>query len=122
MMIMSSNVLPMLFGAALVAIGVLAGALADRIRGLRISRDRAINAPRAAIQVVESEPKPKRAVVPPSLAKMESAADTVIAALVAAGYKKSIAAEAVWGCGATDRASIEDWTRAALRRASGGMS
>ena len=43
-----TDVLHMLFGAALVAIGVLAAALADRIRGIRISRD-------------AREPRPSRA-------------------------------------------------------------
>jgi hypothetical protein len=63
------NALSMLFGAALVAIGVLAAALADRIRGLRISRDaasrdRASRAPsvpvqpaRTAIPVVDAAPQ-----------------------------------------------------------------
>ena len=44
-------------------------------------------------------------------------------ALVAAGYKKPVATEATWACGAGERASIEGWTAAALRRcARGGMS
>jgi Holliday junction resolvasome RuvABC DNA-binding subunit len=44
-------------------------------------------------------------------------ANDVIAALVSTGYKKQIAAEATWACDASERTTIEDWTRAALRRA-----
>ena len=62
------SVLPMLLGAALVAVGVLAAALADRVRGLRVSReiaahDRPQRAPRAhlwAIPVVEAVTLPAR--------------------------------------------------------------
>lgn len=129
-----ATVLAMLFGAGLVAIGVLASALADRIRGLRVAHRAA-----PAIEVIEP-PKAKRAPVqlpatpeqqevvarvaqgaPPSQAKMEAAAKEVIAALIAAGFKKPVAAEAVWSCGADDRRTIESWAAAALRRA-GGVS
>jgi hypothetical protein len=49
--------------------------------------------------------------------------EDVIAALVAAGYKKPIATEATWACTADERATIERWTAAALRRcARGGAS
>ena len=136
--------LSMLFGAALVAIGVLAAALADRIRGLRISRDareaaprerlsRAASVPahsaRASIPVVEHSEyrgtpapgKPPRA--PRTEPKVPSPEGDVIAALVAAGYKKAIASEAAWACSAGERATVETWTAAALRRcARGGMS
>jgi len=125
-----SNVLPTLLGAALVAIGVLAAALADRIRGVRPAREpvpasRAARAPRAAIEVVEPEPtpapKPERAIR--EKPKAQDGAEDVIAALVGAGYKKPIATEATWACSQAERATIEDWTRAALRRcARGGMS
>jgi hypothetical protein len=123
----------MLFGAALVMFGVLVTALADRIRSIRIGRERrdsarelmSRTAPRAAapIEVVEPAPvvKPERARAPRAEAK--SAADDVIAALVAAGYKKPVAAEAVWGCSAAERETPESWAQAALRRcARGGMS
>jgi hypothetical protein len=136
------NALSMLFGAALVALGVLAAALADRVRGLHISRDarealrerggRAASVPPPlprAIPVTEV-PEFRAAPARPSRAPRESpkvagsdGGDDVIAALVAAGYKKPIAAEATWACGAGERASIEGWTAAALRRcARGGMS
>ena len=131
-----ANFLYMLFGAALVALGVLAAALADRIRGLRVSRE---TAPRenvrrhTVIPVVEPvelhratpavPAKPQRA--PRAESKVQSAdgADDVIAALIGAGYKKPIATEATWACSAAERATIENWTGAALRRcARGGMS
>ena len=132
------NTLWMLLGAALVSIGVLASALADRIRGLRVSREgyaprertsRATSVPVAppvipVMEVRSAPPKPPR--VPRSEPKATSnndGGDDVIAALVAAGYKKPVAAEAVWACGMGERASIEGWTAAALRRcARGGMS
>lgn len=129
-----SNVLPMLLGAALVAIGVLAAALADRIRG--IHNIRTACAPRTTIEVVEPEAakpaKPERTRAPrdywpeaqkPKAQAQDDGANDVIAALVGAGYKKPIATEATWACTQTERATIEDWTRAALRRcARGGMS
>lgn len=126
-------VLYMLFGAALVAIGVLATALADRIRGLRVSRDRAVPAPRTAhsrapIEVIEAEVEPTspRAASKPKAPNAEpqaqAMADDVITALVATGYKRPIAARATWSCSASDRATIESWTRAALRCAKGAVS
>jgi Holliday junction resolvasome RuvABC DNA-binding subunit len=49
--------------------------------------------------------------------------ENVISALVAAGYKRTMAAEATWACDKTERASIGAWTAAALRRcAPGGVS
>jgi hypothetical protein len=119
------SVLFMLLGAALVAIGVLAAALADRVRGLRISREPSQRpAPRKAtpapidltpIEVVE--PEPYR-----TPAERVLMSKDVIAALVAAGYKRSAAATAVDACTSAERATIEDWTRAALRRVGGGAS
>jgi len=68
--------------------------------------------------------KSERARAPRSQSKaQQAAADDVIAALVAAGHKKQVATEAVWGCSAAERATVEDWARASLRRcARGGMS
>lgn len=134
------NTLFMLLGAALVAVGVLAAALADRIRGLRVSRDaapreRASRAPstpahsaRTAIPVIESAElpptPPKQPKLPRTAPKDASAdGDDVIAALIASGYKKPIATEATWACSAAERATVEGWTASALRRcARGGMS
>ncbi len=145
---MLNDTLHVLLGAALVAIGVLATALADRIRGLQASRrERAmtpatrgtVRAARPPIDVVDAEvveaappprcaptgpTEPRPARTPRAEVKLPcDGADDVIAALVAAGYKKPIATEATWACGQGERASIEGWTRAALRRCvRGGMS
>jgi hypothetical protein len=125
------NALSMLFGAALVALGVLAAALADRIRGLRISREtaprertsRAQSAP-AVIPVVElTATKPRQPREPKAAQTSTDGADDVIAALLGAGYKKPVATEATWACSAAERATVEGWTASALRRcARGGMS
>jgi hypothetical protein len=126
----------MLFGAALVAIGVLATALADRIRGIRSQRERPIAALRAAcaaapIEVIEPAPvtlptkqsRRAEAKVQQPIPVEGHMANDVIAALVAAGYKKSQATEAAWGCSTSDRTSIEAWVTAALKRcAQGGAS
>jgi hypothetical protein len=105
------NVISMLFGAALVAIGVLATALADRIRGIGFARE--VVATRSS-----TEPQVRARRVDP---KSRDGAGDVIAALVAAGYKRQIATEAAWGCNADERTSIEGWAAAALRRASQGV-
>lgn len=140
---MLSNVLFILLGAGLVSVGVLvtalATALADRVRGARASREtaprerasRAQSAP--AIQVVETADllRSAPAAKPTRTIRTESkdpkpntdSGDDVIAALVAAGYKKPIATEATWACSAGERATLEGWTAAALRRCvRGGMS
>lgn len=132
-----TSILYMLLGAMLVAIGVLAAALADRIRGLRIAREAAPRerasrpqfAP-AVIPVVEAAEllratpaKPRAPRAAPKVQTGTDGADDVIAALVGSGYKKPIATEAAWACSSAERASVESWTLAALRRArSGGMS
>lgn len=140
-----SDALHILFGAALVAIGVIAAAvgpaLADRIRHGRIPREttprervpreKTSHAPRTAIPVVEPAdllraPTPKVPRAPRNESKVVASTDggdDVIAALVAAGYKKPIATEATWACSSAERATVESWTAAALRRcARGGMS
>lgn len=134
----ATTVIAALFGAALVAIGVLAAALADRIRGTRPGSARAMLAPREVtprampramrqrqrIEVVEPESDPVPTPMKPTRpGETKEQADDVIAALVAAGYKKSRATEATWGCSQTERVTIELWTKAALRRcAQGGVS
>jgi hypothetical protein len=127
---MLNDLLHVLVGAILVAIGILAAALADRIRGLRVS-SRAAEAPQSRRPVAE----PIRVATPvdlvqspPVAAKRKSdlpaqtrgMADEVIAALVAAGYKKPVATDAVWDCGQSERATAESWTLAALRRCAKG--
>jgi Holliday junction resolvasome RuvABC DNA-binding subunit len=130
------NALYMLFGAALVAIGVLAAALADRIRGIRASREtapreRASRAPsvpaqsaRQVIPVVElpRAPMPKQPKARPEPKADTEGGDDVIAALVAAGFKKPVATEATWACSASERATIESWTASALRRCARGAA
>jgi hypothetical protein len=122
------NVAYMMLGAALVAIGVLAAALADRIRGLRIARGRATALREPATFTAPARSDDRLDVVEPPATRPESrlqqvTADEVIAALVAAGHKKLVATDAVHGCSDTERATIVTWTRAALRRSSrGGLS
>jgi hypothetical protein len=131
-----TTILAMLFGAALVAVGVLSAALADRIRGIRSQRERPITAPRTVrtaqpIEVIEPElvtvptkpPRRAEAKIQQPIPVEGHMANDVIAALVAAGYKKTQATEAAWGCNTADRTSIEAWVTAALRRcAQGGAS
>jgi hypothetical protein len=138
-----SNILHTLLGAALVSIGFLLAALADRIKTGRAARAVRESVPseqvsrplRAPIPVVEPADllRPTPAVKPVRAARPESkpadpkanteGGDDVIAALVAAGYKKPIATEATWACTAAERATIECWTASALRRcARGGLS
>lgn len=125
----------MLLGASLVTIGVLVAALADRIRCLRVSREMATiqgegcgqptitplegggSSQVSRARVPRSTPAASATVQP----NMDSPED-VIAALVAAGYKRQIAAEAAIACSGSERATIEDWTRAALRRLARGVS
>ena len=146
-----SAVLNMLLGAALVALGVLVTAFADRIRGQRASREvmpreretmpreravmssesapRGKSAPTDSIPVVEyvarhrpSPAAPSKTSAPPTIKPHADGGEDVVAALVAAGYKKQMAAEATWACGVAERATVEDWTRAALRRCARGVS
>lgn len=131
------NALYMLFGAALVAVGVLAAAAADRIRGLRTSREAAprervsraaSTSAQQARQVIPVVEMPRALPKQPKAPRTEpkdatDGGDDVIAALVAAGYKKPIAVEATWACSAAERTTVESWTAAALRRcARGGVS
>ena len=135
------NTVYMLFGAALVCLGILASALADRIRGLRVSREGregresttrerssrvATPAPRGPIQVVEAAELPRKPAATrratETKTQAEDGADDVIAALVASGYKKPLATEATWACTSVERASIEGWTAAALRRCARGVA
>jgi hypothetical protein len=128
-----SNVLFMLLGAGLLGLGILAAAIADRIRGIRAAReatprDRTSRVQTAPVPTADPAPalKPVRMVraEPKTDPKINAEiGDEVIAALVGFNIKKSIATEATWACPAGERASIEGWTAAALRRcARGGAS
>lgn len=120
---MLTDLLHVLLGGMLVALGVLAAATADRIRGLRAQRTTpGTRRATPQIEVVEAEiipmPSPR-----PRTRNTATGADDVITALVAAGYRKPMAAEAVWNCTAEERVTIETWTASALRRcAKGGQS
>lgn len=132
----AASILYMLMGAVLVMLGVLATALADRIRGLRVSREtapreRAGRGQSAHAVLPVAEPEPMAPAKPPRTPRAEPRAESkvqagtdgsadVIAALVQAGYKKPEAAEATWGCSAVERTTIERWTGAALRRCARG--
>jgi Holliday junction resolvasome RuvABC DNA-binding subunit len=109
-----TDVLPMLLGALLVSIGVLASAVADRIRQLR------------STTTLRSEPRAQRVALAPAPAPVSAESEDsgdVLAALVAAGYKKAVAARAVAACTSREQATPESWTAAALRRcAQGGAS
>lgn len=146
---MLSNVLLILLGAGLVSVGFLTAALAERIRStpeprepppLRNSHEPRETAPRPQMNRAQREtlipviggaellrptaaPRPARAPrTEPKVATSEGG-DDVVAALMAAGYNKPIAAEATWACSVTERATIEGWTASALRRcARGGVS
>lgn len=93
------NVLPMLFGAALVALGVIAGGVADRIRGVRVTR---ASAPRVA----------KRETTP--AARATAMGRDVVDALTGAGYGAAEADAAAIATPASQRATLESWTRGAL--------
>jgi hypothetical protein len=131
----------MLLGGLLVALGVVAGAVADRIRAGRHrvpavtpARARVARGTRAdttvgvgvgtatAAWVVPGEPsndeRRDRLYENPNLIERQKLIGSdVVTALTTAGYKRGLAKEATWGCGKAERASLEDWTRAALQRA-----
>lgn len=99
-----------LLGAALVAMGVLAAAIADRIRGLHLTRERASH------HLAGSSSKP-RAPRRDTTTTADDASGAVIGALVTAGYNKRVAVAATAGCAPDQRATVESWTRGALRLA-----
>jgi hypothetical protein len=74
--------------------------------------------------MLRSEPPKQRAPKAPSSspAKPDGGGEDVIAALIAAGYKKPVASDAAWACTSAERATIEAWTCAALRRCARGGS
>ena len=116
-----NDVLHMLLGAALVCLGILATALADRVRQLRITRR---NSPGAAASIARrpnlgitrhTSPKaPARAASKP-IATVPGSED-VIAVLQGAGYKKALATQAALACTEQEQRSPESWMAAALRR------
>jgi Holliday junction resolvasome RuvABC DNA-binding subunit len=112
-----TDVLHMLLGAALVCMGVLAAAFADRIRQLRNARrDHSERTPaREYARATRLKAAPAVDLTPGS--------DDVVAALVGAGYKKTVATQAALACNEREQATPESWIGAALRRcAQGGAS
>ncbi len=118
----------LLIGAALVAFGVVAGAVAEHIRGWRFAREYRREARRSDMA---PEQKRRRADSPvrgvpvteaPRHAKPSNAdahlamGREVAAVLVASGYSKRAATNAVNACTNTERYSLEMWVAAALRR------
>jgi len=134
-----NDVLHILLGAALVAIGVIATGVADRIRGLRIQRPQLQQPRTARAEEPSTSPTRDQSVVvaqrddvktdrvrgtrPPSAppAPPRERGD-VIAALIGSGYRKQDAIAAADACVAAERATLESWTRSALRHARGGAS
>jgi hypothetical protein len=149
---MLNNVLFMLLGTGLVTVGFLAAAYAERIRGARAMKilERPTTRPQeqqasrpsstiepAAMSHARSSAHREMTNAPaemprtPTITRISRATrqappspgDEVVAALIAAGYKRTIAAEATWACGEAERTTIENWTVSALRRcAQGGPS
>ncbi len=124
------QILYMAIGALLCGLGVIAGGLADRIRHIRTvttapqiqtarppkwpRHDATADASRVAWSATPD--------ISPTKARDKEMAAEVVSALVASGYKKTQASEAAWNCTAAERTTIEDWTRAALRRCAKGAS
>lgn len=96
----------LLVGGGLVALGIVAGAIADRIRGIRANR----TTPRPL------EPRqhgaPARTLDPNLRLR-----DDVVAALAGAGYTRRQSELAADACAPSERSTIEAWTRAALKHA-----
>lgn len=118
-------------------IGVLATALADHIRGLHATRKAITQSPMVLEipTVLRTSPAKPRATLGETMPRsllarpmiktqswprdpVDRPADmeVVVTALICAGYKKQIANEAACACSDVERATVEDWTRAALRR------
>lgn len=109
-----------LLGALLVVIGVVAAAVADRIRGIRATRDRAAFTPRETSET--KRPSRELAKLAHDAATggmarnaMAAMASDVKLALVTMGYPKAVSGEAVEACHASECSTMESWTRAALR-------
>lgn len=104
----------MLLGAALVAIGVLVSALADRIRG---NAKTARHLPQAR----ETAPRAKRdaGCLAPTSADAAMDADA-ISALCNMGYSRKAAAAAVAECSGAQRSTLESLIRACLRKVETG--
>jgi hypothetical protein len=118
----------LLIGAALVAVGVVASAIGEHIRGWRFAREYRREARRddmapehkrerrnAPVHGVPVTDVPRDA-KPSNDAAHHAMAKEVIAALAASGFPKRAAAAAVAACADHERVTLEIWMRAALRR------
>jgi hypothetical protein len=124
-----NDLIHIMLGAALVSVGVLSAALADRIRGIRFTRERPsrdrdreqhdreqrqnadnVRQLRSSKRSLQSVPT-----VPTTSAHLAMARD-VTAALIKSGYSKTEAAKAVAGCGGNECSTLESWIRAALKQ------
>jgi hypothetical protein len=113
-----NDVLHMLLGAALVCLGVLAAAYADRVRQLRVNRQAAPS--RETVRPARKDPATAVALMSRPATSINPEAEDVIAALQCAGYKKSLATQAALSCTAHEQLSPETWMTAALRRCAQG--
>jgi RuvA, C-terminal domain len=102
------DLLTLLIGASLVMLGVLTSAVADRVRAIKApARDRRTADRDHAVA--------SRTNAPRTIADARLRTD-VISALTTCGYARTEALEAIDECSGSERATIESWTRAALRR------
>ncbi len=122
---MLQNLAMLGIGAVLVCLGVVAGAVADRIRGSRFTRERT-STPAAPREVREvREPRPARAKTASDGATMattdahQAMARDVVSTMVNAGYGRPEAIAAAQACRGSECSTIESWVRAALRRVMG---
>lgn len=92
----------MAVGALLVIAGILASALADRIRGSRIERRTA----KPIGQLADIKHAPRHHIE-----------EQVIDTLVASGWRKPLAKAAACQCSNAERATLDSWIRAALKNA-----
>lgn len=115
------SALSMLLGAALVAVGVLVSALADRIRGIRADRHAARSAPAKPILTFRDVPARGSDPVmtaPPAAEPAEDPREAdIVSAMVGAGYKTKDAQRAARACRDSERVSTESWLAAAFRLA-----
>lgn len=103
-----NDVAHLALGGALVMVGVVAAAIAERIRGVRPTRD---SAPRGVATTI-----PKAVATRDTSIASDDAQQEVIGALVSAGYPKRVATAAASRCTPEQRTTTETWMRAALRR------
>ena len=103
----------MLLGALLVVVGVLASALADRIRGRRVDRVGRVGRVGPRARVVDRPPGRDRFAQASDADKKRG--DQVTLALMSSGWRPTIAKSATWLCEQSERLTLEAWTRAALK-------